>query len=255
MRRTRIHYEGELTEGGLIELDDAASAHLLRVLRLKAGAAVIVFNGQGGEFEAVIDERDDRRRARLRIGARRDPAVESPLAITLAQGISRGERMDWTLQKSVELGVTRIVALTTAFSQVRLDAARLERRIAHWNGVIRGACEQSGRTAVPSLTAGLTLAQWLSETEVMGQKNEAGTDAPLRLVLDPRAEQGPGAISARPREVILLAGPEGGLGDDEVAAAIAAGFTGLRLGPRILRTETAGIAALAALQTLWGDLS
>lgn len=251
MRVTRIHHPGALARDALVELDVAASAHLLRVLRLKPGAAVIVFNGQGGEYEAVIDDAGDRRCARLRIGARRDPAVESPLAITLAQGISRGERMDWTLQKSVELGVTRIVALTTAFSQVRLDAARLERRVAHWEGVIRGACEQSGRTAVPPLTAGLTLAQWLDGEG--GARTDDGAAPPLRLVLDPRAGQGPGALGAPPREVILLAGPEGGLGDDEVAAALAAGYTGLRLGPRILRTETAGLAALAALQALHGD--
>lgn len=252
MRLTRIHCPNcpeTLIPDSEVELDEAASTHLLRVLRLKAGAPVIVFNGRGGEFDAVIANDSDKRRARLRLGQRRDPATESPLRITLAQGISRGERMDYTLQKSVELGVHRIVALTTGFSQVRLDGARLERRIAHWQGVIRGACEQSGRTVVPELQAGMTLAQWLA-----GGATPADASA-ARLVLDPRAEHGLSAIAARPADVVLLAGPEGGLGDHEIAAARAAGFTGLRLGPRILRTETAGIAALAALQTLWGDLA
>jgi 16S rRNA (uracil1498-N3)-methyltransferase len=178
MRTTRIHHPGKLAAGGFVELGAAASTHLLRVLRLKAGASVIVFNGRGGEFEAVIVDDSDHRRVRLRIGTWRDPVTESPLRITLAQGISRGERMDYTLQKSVELGVHRIIALTTAFSQVRLDGARLERRIEHWRGVILSACEQSGRTHVPELQAGMTLAQWRDDAT-------GGADpAALRLVLD-----------------------------------------------------------------------
>lgn len=248
MRTTRIHYSGDLATGKLIELDEAASAHVLRVLRLKAGAPVVVFNGQGGEFEGSIADGGDRRRALVQIGARRDPATESRLRITLVQGISRGERMDYTLQKSVELGVSRIIALATEFSQVRLDGARLDRRIEHWRGIIRGACEQSGRTVVPDLQAGMTLTQWLAGATI-------GADtAELRLVLDPRAERGLVAIGPSPGAVVLLAGPEGGLSDAEVASARNAGFAGLRLGPRILRTETAGMAALAALQVLWGDL-
>ncbi len=248
MRTTRIHYPGDLAVGGFVELDETASAHVLRVLRLKAGASIIVFNGQGGEFEGIIVDDGDRRRARVRIDARRDPVTESRLRITLAQGISRGERMDYTLQKSVELGVYRIIALTTEFSQVRLDGARLERRIEHWRGIIRGACEQSGRTAVPELQAGMTLAHWLTGAKI-------GADpAAQRLVLDPGAQRGLSALGQNPGDVVLLAGPEGGLSAAEIALAIDAGFTGLRLGPRILRTETAGMAALAALQVLWGDL-
>lgn len=249
MRIPRIHHPGDLAPDLTLELHDAASAHLLRVLRLRPGAAVVVFNGDGGEYDCVLEGADEGR-ARLRVGVRREPAVESPLAITLAQGISRGERMDYTLQKSVELGVRRIVPLTSEFCQVRLDGARMEKRLRHWQGVINGACEQSGRTRLPELGTVHSLPEWL-----------AAEDHPaLRLVLDPRADHGLAALAApdpglAEREVILLIGPEGGLSEREIAMARAAGYTGLRLGPRVLRTETAGVAALAALQTLWGDFA
>lgn len=243
MRIPRIHLPQTLAPGTRLALNEAASGHVLRVLRLKPGAALVVFNGAGGEYEATLTAVENRA-AVITLGGFRDPRRESPLSLTLAQGISRGERMDFTLQKSVELGVARIAPLETAFSQVRLDGARLERRCQHWQGVIASAVEQCGRTLLPELSPVMALTDWLA----------AGSGGGLCLVLDPAGDVTPSELSAPAGRVTLLAGPEGGLSDLELAQARQAGYLGLRLGPRILRTETAGIAALAALQTLWGDL-
>lgn len=244
MRIPRIHLSQTLAPGARLALDETASGHLLRVLRLKPGAALILFNGDGGEYEATLAAVENRA-AVVNVGQSVATGRESPLAITLAQGISRGERMDYTLQKSVELGVARIVPLETEFSQVRLAGERLERRRQHWQGVIASAVEQCGRTRLPELASVSPLAGWLA----------SDTDIGLRLVLDPAGDVTLSQLVA-PTEgaVTLLVGPEGGLSDHEIARARHAGYRGLRLGPRILRTETAGIAALAALQAAWGDL-
>jgi 16S rRNA (uracil1498-N3)-methyltransferase len=244
VRIPRIHLPQALAPGARLPLDEAASSHVLRVLRLKPGAALVIFNGDGGEYEATLTDVENRA-AVVTLGRFLDPRRESALAITLAQGISRGERMDYTLQKSVELGVARIVPLETAFSQVRLDGARLERRRQHWEGVIASAAEQCGRTRLPGLAPVAPLDGWLA----------ARDDAGLRLLLDPAGEVTLSQLAApQSGRITLLAGPEGGLSGEEIAQAKRAGYRGLRLGPRILRTETAGIAALAALQTVWGDL-
>lgn len=244
MRVPRIHLPQTLAPGTRLPLGETASGHLLRVLRLKPGAPLIVFNGDGGEYEATLTAVEDRA-AVVTLGRLHNIRRESSLAITLAQGISRGERMDYTLQKSVELGVARIVPLETEFSQVKLDGARLERRCQHWGGVIASAGEQCGRTRLPELAAVTPLGRWLDTSACRG----------LCLVLDPAGDVTLTQLSAPSAgHITLLIGPEGGLSDQEVASARRAGYRGLRLGPRILRTETAGIAALAALQTLWGDL-
>jgi 16S rRNA (uracil1498-N3)-methyltransferase len=245
MRIPRVYRPGPLTAGGLAALEERASTHLLRVLRLKAGAPLRVFNGEGAEFDAVIEDYE-RGRARLRIGEPRRVEVESPLALTLAQGISRGERMDFTLQKSVELGVTRIAPLMTAYSQVNLEGERLERRHQHWLGVIVSACEQSGRNYLPALLPAQPLRDWLAA--------EPNTGTGAKLVLDPDGDRRLSELEPA-RRVTLLIGPEGGLDAMEIKAARDAGYTSVRLGPRVLRTESAGIAALAALQALWGDLA
>jgi 16S rRNA (uracil1498-N3)-methyltransferase len=182
----------------------------------------------------------------VRVGALRPRQVESPLPITLAQGISRGERMDITLQKAVELGAARIAPLVTSYCQVRLEGERLERRHRHWLGIIVAACEQCGRTRLPELLPAMTLAEWLAA--------ETAADE-LRIVLDHQAERSFAQIEAAPRALTLLVGPEGGLEDTEIEAAQRAGYQGLRLGPRVLRTETAGLVALTAMQLRWGDLS
>jgi 16S rRNA (uracil1498-N3)-methyltransferase len=172
--------------------------------------------------------------------ARHALANESPLRITLAQAIARGEKMDWVLQKATELGVEAVVPLLTERTEVKLDAERSEKRSAHWRGVVIAACEQCGRARVPAIAAPVTLRDWLAGRATPG------------WFLDPDAERG--LRDPEPGELTLVVGPEGGLGDRDLASLRAAGFRGLRLGPRILRTETAGVAVLAALQALHGDL-
>ncbi len=236
----RIHQAAALREGLELTLDEGASRHLLRVLRLRAGAPLAVFDGEGREHEAVLVDIVGRR-ARVVLGAPRPAATESPLEIILAQGVSRGERMDYALQKAVELGVSRIVPLFTTRCNVRLAGERLARRLTHWQGVVIHACEQCGRSRLPRLDAPTPLTAWTPP-------------AGLRLVLAPGAEAGPAGLAPPGGPVVLAIGPEGGLSGDEVQHLVRQGFHPLRLGPRILRTETAAVAALAALQTLWGDL-
>lgn len=226
-------------------LPEAVANHLLRVLRLSVGAELIVFNGDGYDYRARISHAE-RRSATVEIGARIDARAESSLPIVLAQGIARGEKMDWILQKATELGVSTVVPLRTEWTEIRLNAERAERRHQHWLGVIASACEQSGRATLPTLAPVNELAAWAAGL----------ADHCLRLALDPDGEHtlascpppSPGA------PMVLVIGPEGGLSGRDLATLRAAGFVGLRLGPRVLRTETAGIAAIVALQTLWGDL-
>jgi 16S rRNA (uracil1498-N3)-methyltransferase len=247
MRIPRVYLPLPLASGARLVLDEAASGHLLRVLRLKPGAPLVVFNGQGGEYGATLIGTEGRAAAVL-LGDFTADERESALAVTLAQGISRGERMDYTLQKSVEIGVARIVPLETEFGQVRLEGSRLERRRKHWSGIIANAAEQCGRTRLPELAPILTLVEWLSSS--------TPDDGDLRLVLDPAGDAALSRLQAPAAgRITLLVGPEGGLSEKEIARARDAGYLGLRLGPRILRTETAGAAALVALQTLWGDLA
>lgn len=169
---------------------------------------------------------------------------ESPLRITLGQGIARGEKMDWILQKATELGIARIVPLVTERTEVKLDEERAERRVAHWRSVVAGACEQSGRTRLPEIVAPLRLDRWLGDL---------GDDAALRLALLPEGDASLRQFQQIENGVVLCVGPEGGFSDNDVAQLRQAQFHGLRLGPRILRTETAGIAAIAALQAFFGD--
>jgi 16S rRNA (uracil1498-N3)-methyltransferase len=246
MRLTRIHVAGLPASGALLQLEPQAAAHLTRVLRLKAGARIAVFDGAGREHDATLEAlRGDR--VEIRIGAARPTPPPSRLSITLAQGISRGDRMEYAIQKATELGVTRIVPLFCERSVVKLDERQAARKLEHWLGVAISAAEQCGRADLPQLMAPRRLADHLAAAR-------GAEPALLRLVLAPNA-----AITARqlpgvPTAIEILIGPEGGLGDDELALAAFAGYTGLRLGPRVLRTETAAAAAIAALQTLHGDL-
>jgi 16S rRNA (uracil1498-N3)-methyltransferase len=237
MRIPRIFLPVPLAPDTLVTLDSTAANHVTRVLRLKPGAELVLFNGEGGEYPAVLEAA-----ATARLGVWRALECESLLAITLVQGISRAERMDYTIQKAVELGVTRIVPVFAARSVVELRGERLLRRMQHWQGVAVGACEQCGRNRVPVLDEALDLSGWL-------RVNESPS---LRLVLNHRATATLSTLP-RPTALTLLIGPEGGLDESELALAERAGFLGMRLGPRVLRTETAAVAALAALQTLWGD--
>lgn len=231
-----------------LALDETARRHVVQVLRLRPGAEVILFDGKGGEYQAVLDE-VSKRQVTARLSAFIDRTVESPLPVTLMQGISRGERMDLTLQKATELGVARIVPLLTERCGVNLSAERREKRQHHWQGVVTSACQQSGRTRLPTVAGITPLSDWL--------RNNPADGSP-RLILDPLAERRLGEIVGKPAttapEIALLIGPEGGLSAEESLLAQRHGFVPVALGPRILRTETAGIAAIAVLQALLGDL-
>ncbi len=226
-------------------LDARQSHHLVRVLRLAAGAPVEGFDGKGARFDARI-ERADPKACAIRLLAPIAACTESPLAITLAQGISAAERMDWTVEKAVELGAHAIQPIVCARTQVRLDAQRLQRRHEHWARIVEAACMQCGRDHLPELGVPLAFERWLAATD----RRAART----RIVLDPRGAVRLAALrvdAAQP--VDLLVGPEGGFDATELEAARAAGFQAVRLGPRVLRTETAGLAAIAALQAIAGD--
>jgi 16S rRNA (uracil1498-N3)-methyltransferase len=243
VRLTRVYVEEPLAPGKHCLVTGSAANHMVRVLRLGAGAAITLFDGAGGEYAARIESmRKDA--VRVEVGAHAALERESPLDVTLAQGVSRGERMDWVMQKATELGVRRIVPLITARSVVRLDAHQAPKKLQHWRGIAIAACEQCGRNRLPELAAPADFLEFLGR--------EAPGDA-TRLVLSPTGSLRIGAIKPLPK-IILLIGPEGGLAPEEAEAALDRGFIAVRLGPRILRTETAAIAALAALQQAFGDL-
>lgn len=250
MRVPRIYQPVALAPGQSIELDSQATAHLTRVLRLKPGDALVVFNGDGGEYPAVLT-RMERRAVVIEIGAPRAVSLESPLPIVLVQGISRGERMDYTVQKAVELGVSHIVPVITERTVVNISAERQDKRQAHWQAIVNGACEQCGRNRVPEVTPIQRFAQWL---DTQPQGGGPGPGDVLRLVLHHQATLTLTPDTPAPRAVLLLVGPEGGLSSAELAAASARGFQALRLGPRVLRTETAALVALSVIQHRWGDV-
>ena len=243
MRIPRVFVEQPLHPGRTVLLPEQAGEHIVRVLRLERGHPLILFNGDGSECDAALVSLA-RRAVAAEIVATRAVERESPLALTLAQGIARGEKMDWILQKATELGVARIVPLVTERTEVRLDEDRVERRMGHWSSVIAGACEQSGRVRLPLLEPPQRVDRWLA-----GLAEDAG----LRLALVPGGDTTLRALPALPHGAIVCVGPEGGFSDTDVAMLRHSAFLALALGPRILRTETAGIAALAALQALHGD--
>jgi len=243
MREFRIFVDTPLAEGQRLSLPPDAAHRVAAVLRLRPGDQVQLFDGGGGSHAARILSAG-RREVLVELGPRRSPEWESPLTVTLAQGISRGQKMDYTLQKAVELGAARLVPLMTEHGNVRLDGPRAAARMLHWRNVIIAACEQCGRDRLPELHAPIAFADWLAEREPA-----------TTLLLDPDATLGLSAIDPAPTALCLLAGPEGGLSKTEVKLARAGGCIAVRLGPRVLRTETAAVAALAACQTLWGDLA
>ncbi len=247
MRIPRVHLTIPLHVGAAVELPPSACEHLLRVLRLSEGAPLLLCNGDGMDYRATLGE-IGKRGARAQILEALPNHAESPLRITLAQALARGEKMDWVIQKATELGVAQIQPIVTERTEVRLDAERASRRLAHWQAVATAACEQSGRARVPTVFEPLTLAAYA-----------AGVDADaIRLALDPDGDALSNALNGGALQnttpIHIVVGPEGGLSERDHAQLRAAGFSGVRLGPRILRTETAGLAAIASLQTLAGDL-
>lgn len=241
----RFYVSGKLGNGSEVRLPPDAAHHAARVLRLAEGAPVTLFDGQGGEFEARIT-RLDRNEVRVKTGAHLDIERESPLEILLVQGLSSGERMDFTLQKAVELGVAAIQPVATERSVVKLRDERAARRTEHWQNLVISACEQCGRNRVPPVAAVQDLGDWLAQLPPPAQQER-------RLLMSPQAETTLRQLAPGGARVVLLAGPEGGLAPGEVQVTVARGFVPVRLGPRVLRTETAALAALAAIQSLWGD--
>jgi 16S rRNA (uracil1498-N3)-methyltransferase len=243
MHTTRIHVDSPLTVDTELPLAGQAAEHVARVLRLLPGDAITLFNGDGCDYRSLILVAN-KREVSVRVESAHPVDNESPLALTLAQGIARGEKMDWIVQKATELGVVRIVPLLTERSEVRLDTERAQKRLARWRTVAISACEQSGRARVPRIDPALSLEAWLEQLTA---------DSGLRLSLLPEAHKSIRTLHFATPGGVLVVGPEGGLGDRDIRALRTAGFDDLCLGPRILRTETAGLAALAALQAVHGD--
>lgn len=243
----RIHCPFPLHPGAQVDLPEAAAHHVVRVLRMRPGDALVLFDGRGGEWCAELSGKGGAGgpvRATLLHFVPRES--ESPLHTVLVQALPSGDKMDWVVEKSVELGVTAIQPVVARRSVIRLSAERMERRVAHWNAIASAACAQCGRNRVPEVAPVLDLPQYLAVAKAQNA---------LKWMLAPQA-----GVALREREppvadqpVLVLVGPEGGWEEGEIRAAQAAGFGLLRLGARVLRTETAGAAMLAALQAAWGD--
>lgn len=242
MRNPRIFTDAPLDSGQTVFLDDKAAHHIGKVLRMQSGQPLILFNGDGANYPAELDE-VGKKRVSARILAREESTCEPRLKILLGQVISKGDRMDYAVQKSTELGVATIVPLTSERCDVRLTGGREEKRIRHWQQVAVSAAEQCGRATVPTVAPMASLADWFGLSESCDR----------RLVLHHRTEQPLSAMTPPHIGVALLVGPEGGLSEPEIEAARASGFSPAAMGPRVLRTETAPVAAITLCQWLWGD--
>jgi 16S rRNA (uracil1498-N3)-methyltransferase len=240
MRVSRLYVDLPLELNEQVELDDDSGHYVRTVLRLKKDDAVILFNGNGGEYVCVLAE-VSRKTVLVSVKSWTDRSVESPLQVILGLGISRGDRMDLSVQKAVELGTCCITPLMTERCVVQFKGDKKPQRLQHWQKIAQHAAEQSGRTVLPELTEITALQNWVSHQQG------------LKVFLDPYAEKSLSELQPDDMKVTLLTGPEGGFSDQERSIAKAAGFIPVRLGSRILRTETATIAALAAVQMLWGD--
>ncbi|MBU2869418.1 16S rRNA (uracil(1498)-N(3))-methyltransferase [Colwellia sp. E2M01] len=243
MRNPRIFQPSQFTVNETIALSEDAFGHVVRVLRLKEGDAITVFNGEEAfQYTAALCN-VSKKSADVKIISQQENHSESPLNIHLGQGISRGDRMDFTLQKSVELGVNTITPLFTERCGVKLNAERLEKKRQQWQKIVISACEQSGRASVPVVAEPMLLADWLAQE----------TSA-LKINLHPKAQHSIMSLPMENKRVRLLIGPEGGLSDEEINDANESGFHDVLLGPRVLRTETAALTAITALQCRFGDL-
>jgi len=242
MRIPRLYVPDAAASGGIITVTGQTAHHVTQVLRLRPGAAIRLFNGNGSEWDAVLLE-GKRAEIRLEIGTAVETIDEPSLSITLAQGIARNDRMDFILQKSVELGVSRIQPLWMQRCQTHVRGERLEKRLKHWQGIITGACEQCGRSTLPELCTPEDYPVWITRQD----------PAFPGLMLQPDSEQTLHDLAPPEGNIVILVGPEGGLNQEEQRLAALAGFRGIRLGQRVLRTETAALSALAGLHALWGD--
>lgn len=261
MRLTRVYVDAPVAAGKRVIVEGSAANHIARVLRLRSGDALTVFDGSGGEFGARIEE-FRKEAVVVAVEEHRPLDRESPLPLTLVQGISRGERMDWIIQKATELGASRIVPVFTKRSVVRLDGKQAERKLQHWRAITVAACEQCGRNRIPDLAAPVDFFDMLAgdssgHPDSAGRPDSAGhsdSAGATRLLLSPTGDLRIDDLQDVGKGITVLIGPEGGLEDVEQEAAITAGFKAVRLGPRVLRTETAAIAALTIIQRYFGDL-
>lgn len=243
MRIPRIYQNSQLQSGTQCSLDEDAANHVGRVLRMQPGQELCLFNGFGGQFAATILE-SSKKQVVVQVGEFSDTSTESPLSIHLGQVISRGDKMEFTIQKSVELGVKVITPLWSSRCGVKLQGDRLDKKQEQWQKIAISACEQCGRNFVPEIRPVMTLEEWMSEP----------TDE-MKLTLHPRAQYSVGTLPPPTNGVRLVIGPEGGLSDEEIALTEQHGFQEMLLGPRVLRTETASLTAITALQCRFGDLS
>lgn len=242
MHIPRIYISCHIEARQTISLEENASNHVSRVLRMKIDDPLVIFNGEGGEYRSCINNME-RNCVSVRIEEFFDKNCESPIIISLVQGISRGDRMDYTIQKAVELGVHEIIPVFTQHGGVQLKGERLQKKQTHWQTIAISACEQCGRNFIPQIQKPINLKDWLN----------SGKRYPAALVLNPESMSSIKQIYSGDTPITLLAGPEGGFSEEEIQLASNNEFSGVRLGPRILRTETAAIAAIASLQTLYGD--
>jgi len=243
MRKNRFYIETGLAQVDEVQLSDRAAQHAARVLRLKVGDQVTLFNGDGFDYDCELIS-VHKSTVMVKVLRSEMTENESPLDIVLLQGISNGYRMDYTIQKAVELGVKRIQPIDTARSVVKLNASRVERRVLHWQGVAISASEQSGRVVVPVVEKPMSLANWLAHDD------QASV---CRLLLNPEGAVRLAGLKNPKLPIQLLVGAEGGLTSAEIELATSRGFESVLLGPRILRTETAALAAVSALLAIWGD--
>ncbi|GAB5477733.1 MAG: 16S rRNA (uracil(1498)-N(3))-methyltransferase [Marinobacter nauticus] len=242
MRIPRIFTDSPLAVGSQCQLDDNAANHVGRVLRMQAGQALLLFNGDGQDYRATITEAG-KKHVQVAVTEAGKNETESPLRVVLAQTLSKGDRMDYAVQKAVEMGVSEIVPLTTERCDVKLKGDREDKRLRHWQQVAISAAEQCGRARVPDIQPVMTVQQWLEHARACD----------LRLVLHHRTERSLNTLE-KPSSIALMIGPEGGLTAEEIALAEDNGFLPVALGPRVLRTETAPVAAIALCQWLWGDI-
>jgi 16S rRNA (uracil1498-N3)-methyltransferase len=242
LRIPRIYTDTPLQAGAEAQLDDNAAQHVGRVLRMQPGQALSLFNGDGHDYQALIASAS-KKNVTVQVEHFTANSRESALEIVLGQTLSKGDRMDYAVQKATEMGVTRIVPLSTERCDVRLKGDREDKRLNHWRSVAISAAEQCGRARVPDILPVMNITEWL----------EYSQRCDVRLVLHHRTEQSLDSL-AKPNSVALMIGPEGGLSADEIAQAEKSGFLPVALGPRVLRTETAPVAAMALCQWLWGDV-
>ena len=258
MSNLRFYNPENITIGAAVRLTDNAAAHATRVLRLEVSDEIVLFNGDGNDYICAITSiKTKSKNSEVLAIVKSFVKItnESPLSITLLQGISSGDRMDYTIQKAVELGVKNIVPINTTRSVVKLSSERAEKRLAHWQGVVNAACEQSGRAFVPQVAQPSTLSQWLANTPspFMGEGWGEGKTRPTRILLNPIGAMRLAELEKPTGNIELLIGAEGGLSQAEIDTALSQGFQSIILGARILRTETAALVAIAAMQTIWGD--